>query len=132
MEIHPGTIFIAPGGRQMKIVHQRERALIEIKDDPAENNCRPAVDYLLRSVANELEGQVLAVIMTGMGRDGVEGCRELKARGGVVFAQDAEGCVVYGMPKAVTEAGLADRILPLGKIAPAMVRHVKRSRRTCK
>ena len=69
------------------------------------------------------------MIMTGMGRDGMQGCRKLKAAGGFVFAQCPTDCVVYGMPKAVTEDGLADRELPLGKIAPAIARHVKRSRR---
>jgi len=71
----------------------------------------------------------LAVIMTGMGRDGLAGCQMLKQVGGYVFAQSQDDCVVYGMPKAVIDGGLADRTIPLGKIAPAIVRHVKRSRR---
>ncbi len=129
MEIQAGTVYLAPGGKQMKLVGQGERVLVQITDDLPENNCRPAVDYLFRSAAKVLEGNVLAVIMTGMGRDGVKGCQEIKARGGFVFAQEEDGCVVYGMPKAVIEEGLADRVLPLGKIAPAIVRHVKKSRR---
>ena len=76
-----------------------------------------------------LSGNLLAVIMTGMGRDGLEGCRQLKQAGGYVFAQHQDDCVVYGMPKAVIDEGLADRTLPLGKIAPAIVRHLNRSRR---
>ncbi len=76
-----------------------------------------------------LTAMPLAVIMTGMGRDGLAGCQQLKQAGGYVFAQCQDDCVVYGMPKAVIEEDLADRILPLGKIAPAIVRHLKRSRR---
>ena len=68
--------------------------------------------------------------MTGMGRDGAKGCQQLKQVGGYVFAQHQNDCVVYGMPKVVIEEGLADRVLPLGKIAPAVARHVKRSRRS--
>ena len=83
----------------------------------------------LRSATDELNGDALAVIMTGMGRDGLAGCERLKHAGGYIFAQHQDDCVVYGMPKAVIEANLADRILPLAKIAPAVVRHVKRSRR---
>ncbi len=75
------------------------------------------------------DGKALGVIMTGMGRDGVEGCIGLKQRGGRVFAQHEYGCVVYGMPKAVIEEGIADRVLPLGRIGPAIVRHLQRSRR---
>jgi two-component system chemotaxis response regulator CheB len=68
--------------------------------------------------------------MTGMGRDGLEGSRQLKQTGGHVFAQHQDDCVVYGMPKAVIDENLADRVLPLGKIAPALVRHLNRSRRS--
>ena len=96
-------------------------------DDPPENGVRPSVDYLLRSAVDVFDGNALAVIMTGMGRDGLEGCRALKQAGGYVFAQCQDDCVVYGMPKAVIEEQLADRTLPLGKIAPAIVRHLKRS-----
>ena len=69
------------------------------------------------------------VVMTGMGRDGLNGCAEVKKRGGRVFAQHEHGCLVYGMPKAVIDAGIADRILPLGRIARGIVRHVQESRR---
>jgi two-component system chemotaxis response regulator CheB len=84
---------------------------------------------LLRSAIDSLNGNALAVIMTGMGRDGLAGCQLLKRAGGYVFAQCQDDCVVYGMPKAIIDEGLADRVLPLGKIAPAIARHVKRSRR---
>jgi two-component system chemotaxis response regulator CheB len=125
-----GRVLVAPGGRQMKLACAGEGLTVRVNDDPPENGVRPSVDYLLRSVADALGSHALAVIMTGMGRDGLEGCRRLKAAGGYVFAQSQEDCVVYGMPKAVIEGDLADRALPLGKIAPAIVRHVNRSRRS--
>jgi two-component system chemotaxis response regulator CheB len=84
---------------------------------------------MFRSAVEAFEGRVLGLIMTGMGRDGTDGCGELKRRGGYVIAQHEDGCVVYGMPKAVIDEGLADRVLPLGKIGPAILRHLKRSRR---
>ncbi|MGF1579626.1 MAG: chemotaxis response regulator protein-glutamate methylesterase [Gemmataceae bacterium] len=129
MDIQAGTVVIAPGGKQTKILSQGQRVFAQTTDDPPENNCRPAVDYMFRSASAVWEGNVLGVILTGMGRDGTQGCQNLKAKGGYVFAQAEDGCVVYGMPKAVIEEGLADRVLPFGKIAPAIVRHVKRSRR---
>jgi two-component system chemotaxis response regulator CheB len=124
--VRAGKVYIAPGGRQMKLARRDDRVVVRITDDPHENGCRPAVDYLLRSVASVYDGQALSVIMTGMGRDGVEGSRVLKEHGGSVIAQHEYGCLVYGMPKAVTEEGLADRVLPLGRIATGIQRHVRR------
>ena len=74
-----------------------------------------------------LDGAVLAIIMTGMGRDGLAGCQQLKQDGGFVFAQSQEDCIVYGMPKAIIEHDLPDRILTSDKIAPAITRHLKRT-----
>jgi two-component system chemotaxis response regulator CheB len=125
-----GQIVIAPGGKQMKVERAGGDLLVRVNDDPPENSVRPSVDYLLRSVADAVCGHALAVIMTGMGRDGLAGCKRLKQAGGYVFAQTQDDCVVYGMPKAVIEENLADRALPLGKIAPAIVRHLNRSRRS--
>ena len=125
-----GKIIIAQGGQQMQLKRVGGSLLVRVNDDPPENGVRPSVDYLLRSVCNVFHGDALAVIMTGMGRDGLEGCLALKQAGGFVFAQCQDDCVVYGMPKAIIEKGLSDRILPLGKIAPAIVRHLKRSRRS--
>lgn len=127
-DVRPGRVLIAPGGRQMKLAVRNAGVVVRITDDAAEHGCRPAVDYLLRSAVEAFEGRVLSVIMTGMGRDGARGAAELKQAGGYVFAQHEDGCVVYGMPKAAIEQGAVDRVLPLGKIAPAIVRHVKRSR----
>ena len=94
-----------------------DRILIQITDDLPENNCRPAVDYLFRSAANHFPGRAMAVILTGMGNDGTLGLRLLKRRGCFVIAQDEASCVVYGMPKAAIEAGVADIVLPLDAIA---------------
>jgi two-component system chemotaxis response regulator CheB len=114
----PNTVYIAPGGRHMRLgTEPGDRVSIQITDDPPENNCRPAVDYLFRSAANHFPGRAMAVILTGMGSDGTVGLRLLKRRGCFVIAQDEASCVVYGMPKAAIEAGVADIVLPLDAIA---------------
>lgn len=128
MVAQSGQIIVAPGGKQMKLQGDAENLKVRVTDDPPERGTRPAVDYTLRSAIEVLSGNILAVIMTGMGRDGMEGCTGLKQAGGYVFAQHQDDCVVYGMPKAVIEQDLADRVLPLAKIAPAIARHVRRSR----
>jgi two-component system chemotaxis response regulator CheB len=125
-----GKVIIAAGGKQMSLGSRGDQLFVRVTDDPPENGVRPAVDHLLRSTVEAVQGDALAVIMTGMGRDGLEGCRTLKQAGGFVFAQSQTDCVVYGMPKAVADAQLSDRTLTLGKVAPAIVRHVKRSRRS--
>ncbi len=125
-----GRIIIAAGGMQMKLNCRNSQLQVRVTSDPPENGVRPSVDYLLRSTVDVLGGNALAVIMTGMGRDGLAGCRALKQAGGYVFAQSQADCVVYGMPKAVIDQQLADRTLPLGKVAAAVVRHIKRSQRS--
>jgi two-component system chemotaxis response regulator CheB len=125
-EARPNTVYIAPGGKHLQLVRTGERVRIETNEDPPEHNCRPAVDVLFRSAASAYEGHVLAVVLTGMGRDGAEGCRAIKRRGGTVFAQHPDGCVVYGMPKAVIDEQLADRVIPLDRIASWIVREVQK------
>ncbi len=93
------------------------RKVIQITDDPPENNCRPAVDYLFRSVSLQFPGRAMGVILTGMGSDGTLGLKLLKRHGCFVIAQGEESCVVYGMPKSAVDAGLADEVLPLDAIA---------------
>jgi two-component system chemotaxis response regulator CheB len=115
--LEPNTAYIAPGGRQMRITNGGNCGVIQITDDPPENNCRPAVDYLFRSAANQFPGRSMAVILTGMGSDGVLGLRLLKRHGCHVIAQDEASCVVYGMPRAAVEAGVVDAVLPLDQIA---------------
>jgi len=128
-EARAGRVLIAPGGRQMKLSRRADRVHAKLTNDAPENGCRPSVDYLLRSAGRVFQGEALGVIMTGMGRDGLEGCRALKERGGRIFAQHPHGCVVYGMPKAIIENDLADRVLPLSRMGPAILSHLKRSRR---
>lgn len=116
------TVYIAPGGRQMRLaVGIQGRKVIQITDDPPENNCRPAVDYLFRSVSVHFPGQAMGVILTGMGSDGTIGLRLLKRHGCFIIAQDETSCVVYGMPKAAVDAGVVDVVLPLDAIARRIV-----------
>jgi two-component system, chemotaxis family, protein-glutamate methylesterase/glutaminase len=122
----PGSVYIAPGGRQMKVTPgPGGEPFIEITDDPAENNCRPAVDYLFRSAANQFAGQAVAVIMTGMGSDGTLGLKLLKRGGAFTIAQDEGTCVVYGMPREAVQAGVIDLVLPLHEIAEGISRAVR-------
>jgi two-component system chemotaxis response regulator CheB len=125
----PNTVYIAPGGRHMRVGAEADnRLVLELTDDPPENNCRPAVDYLFRSVACHFPGRAMAVILTGMGSDGTLGLRLLKRHGCSVVAQDEASCVVYGMPKAAVDANLADVILPLEFIASRITAIVKGGR----
>jgi len=114
----PGTVLLAPGGRHMLVRREGKKVVIGLDDGPKENSCRPAVDFLFRSVADCYgEGVVLAVIMTGMGNDGMRGMRQLKTKNCYALSQSEESCVVYGMPKAVDDAGLSDESVDLEKLA---------------
>lgn len=124
--VRADVIYIAPGGRQMKVATGAGgNKIIQITDDPPENNCRPAADYLFRSVAREYGALSTGVIMTGMGGDGTLGLRVMKSFGSVTIGQDEESCVVYGMPKTAVEAGVVDVVSPLGMIASEIVRTVR-------
>lgn len=124
--VEPNVAYIAPGGRQMRLVPgPGGRKLIDITDDPPEHNCRPAVDYLFRSVAHHFPGRATAVILTGMGSDGALGARLLKRHGAFIIAQDEASCVVYGMPKAAVDAGVVDAVLPLESIAARLTTVVR-------
>lgn len=125
--ILPNTAYIAPGGKQMKIVAAGDgkNRLIKITNDPPENSCRPSADYLFRSVASHYVGRSTGVIMTGMGSDGTAGLREMKATGAHVIAQDEASCTVYGMPKEPIESGLSDVIASLDDIASAILKTVR-------
>jgi two-component system chemotaxis response regulator CheB len=113
----PGTILIAPGGHHMRVARLGTQNVIEITEDPPERNCRPAVDYLFRSVAELYRERAVGVILTGMGDDGTIGCRLLKKQGALILSQDEASCVVYGMPRSVYEAGLSDWVSPLDAMA---------------
>lgn len=121
MPVTQGKIVIAHGGKHLRLVRRPSGVVqAQLTDDPSEHSCRPAVDYTLRSAVEAFEGPILAVILTGMGRDGTEGCRLVRERGGHVIAQHVEGCTVYGMPKSVIAAGQADQVLRLADIRSAI------------
>ncbi|MBV5268411.1 MAG: chemotaxis protein CheB, partial [Burkholderiaceae bacterium] len=114
----PNIVYIAPGGKQMKITAgQGGNPLIQITDDLPENNCKPSADTLFRSAAHHFPGRVCAVIMTGMGSDGTLGLRLIKRQHARVIAQDEASCIVFGMPKEAIAAGVVDVISPLDAIA---------------
>ena len=117
----PGQVLIAPGGSQMRVSRQGDFAHIEITDDPPERNCKPAVDYLFRSLANHYGDEAMGAVLTGMGDDGTLGCKLLKRKGARILVQDESSCVVWGMPRSVFEAGIADDVVPLDGIADCLV-----------
>jgi two-component system chemotaxis response regulator CheB len=126
MEIKPACVYIAPGGKHMRLEKTGAGQLVaRITEDPPENNCRPAVDYLFRSVARIFGPSILGVILTGMGADGVKGMAEMKAFGAKTFAQDEASCVVYGMPMEAVKAGVVDTVLPLDRIADEIVQALR-------
>ena len=128
MELEPGKAWIAPGDHHLVVVRDAARARTKVHQEPPENACRPAVDPLLRSVAGVFGSNCLAVILTGMGQDGLRGCEAIRAAGGQILAQDEATSVVWGMPGYVVRAGLADKVLPLPLLAGEMLRRVRISR----
>jgi two-component system chemotaxis response regulator CheB len=121
-----GRVYIAPGGRQMRIcAGPAGEIMVRLTDDPPERNCRPSVDYLFRSAALRFPGRSIAAILTGMGDDGTEGLRMLKRTGCSTIAQDEASCVVFGMPREAIEAGVIDAVVPLDAIAACIIRSVQ-------
>jgi two-component system chemotaxis response regulator CheB len=120
--IKAGTIYLAPGGRHMRVVRRGAEAVIALDDGPAVNFCKPAVDPLFTSAIDVWQGGVLAVILTGMGSDGMRGGKEIVAAGGSVIAQDEASSVVWGMPGAAANAGICAAVLPLNQIGQKVVR----------
>ncbi len=113
----PGHALIAPGNFHMEIARAGVQTRVNLHQGPPENSCRPAVDVLFRSVAAVYGGASLAVVLTGMGQDGLRGCETIAAAHGTIMVQDEASSVVWGMPGAVANAGLADVVLPLDQIA---------------
>lgn len=116
-EVLPKRIYLAPGGVHMVVDKSGTKMQIGINQDPPENSCRPAVDVLFRSAVRAYNDRILAVVLTGMGQDGMLGCEAIKRVGGKVIVQDQATSVVWGMPGAVVNAGLADEVMPVDKIA---------------
>ncbi len=127
MPVVPGRVFIAPGDHHMEVREAGGVKTIHIHKGPPENSCRPAVDVLFRSVAQVYGGKSVGVILTGMGQDGLKGAQQMKEKGALIIAQDEATSVVYGMPRAVVEAGLADWVLPLPEI-PKVLQQIFRQR----
>ncbi len=113
--VKPGLALIAQGGKNLVFENSYNGKVVKITDKP-NTLYKPSVDVMMESVSEVFGDKVLGVIMTGMGKDGFEGLKKVKAKGGYIIAQSEETCVVYGMPKAVVDAGLADSIVPLDKI----------------
>ncbi len=120
----PGRALIAPGDYHLTVARQGTQVKTLLHQGPHENSCRPAADPLFRSAVQVYGAACLAVVMTGMGQDGLRGCEAVRAAGGQVLAQDEATSVVWGMPGYVAKAGLADKVLPLAMIAGEIVRRV--------
>jgi len=117
-----GGIYVAPGGKHMRVARDRNGIRIVIGDDAPINFCRPSVDPLFSSAAQVWGASALAVVLTGMGSDGTKGAGDIVAAGGSVIAQDEASSVVWGMPRSVTQAGLCSAVLGLDEIAPKIIR----------
>lgn len=115
--IKPGRVFVAPGGYHMTVHGRRLATTVKLSKDEAVNGHRPSADVLFSSLGNAFGNRILAVIMTGMGRDGAKGTEEIYQSGGIVIAQDNESSVVYGMPKVVYENGVVDTVVSLPDMA---------------
>lgn len=122
----PGTAWVAPGGHHLTVEREGTSITLHTNEDPPENSCRPAVDVLFRSAAKVYGPRVLAVVLSGMGQDGLEGARHVRAAGGEVVVQDEATSVVWSMPGSVAKAGLAEAVLPAHEIAGELLARVQR------
>jgi two-component system chemotaxis response regulator CheB len=112
-----GVVLIAPAGQHMKLRKRPQGARVWLDDEPRQALHRPSVDVLMASAARHYGPRALGIVLTGMGTDGVEGLQAIRAAGGRTLAESEESCVIYGMPKAAAEAGVVDRMVPLGQMA---------------
>jgi two-component system chemotaxis response regulator CheB len=122
-----GKILIAPGDFHMKVATGERGTQVRLDQSPPQNSCRPAVDALFASIGEAYGGAVIAAILTGMGQDGLRGAKILRAQGAAILAQDEASSVVWGMPGAVVNAGLADCVLPLNQVVPEILRRTGRT-----
>ena len=125
LTLKPGRVVIAPGGSHLVFKRRNGQALCDLSDAPPVCSVKPAANVMFLSVADEFGGNVLSVILTGMGRDGTDGAATLHRLGAYVIAESQKTAVVYGMPKAAADAGIVDEVLPLNEIPDAMVRIVR-------
>ena len=126
MAVSAGNVYIAPGGSHMLVRRSGDAVVISLSDAPPENSCKPSVDVLFRSAVAVWGAGLLAVMLTGMGYDGLKGSQALVAAGGSLLAQDEASSVVWGMPGAVVQAGIANEVLPIGDVAAAIVNRARR------
>lgn len=119
-KLESGLALLAPGGCQMRLENRAGNYRVRITEAEVDENYKPSVDITFSSIAKEMPGKAMAVVLTGMGADGREGVRSMKTGGSPVWVQDEESCVVYGMPAAVADAGLADHILSLDDIGNSL------------
>jgi two-component system chemotaxis response regulator CheB len=124
--LRPGTVTVAPGDHHLHVTSAGRALVVRLSQEPPENYCRPAVDVLFRSAAQACQGRVLGVVLTGMGQDGCRGASAIVEAGGTVLVQDRSTSVVWGMPGAVAAAGLAEEVLPLAALGPAVSRRLAR------
>lgn len=125
MEMQPGTVLLAPAGRHLTLRRNDKGVVVAHLDmRPLDTPHRPSVDVLFQSAADAYHGRVLGIVMTGMGDDGREGAAWIKAKGGTIVTESEESCVVYGMPRAIVDAGLSDRSVGLDRMAEAILEHV--------
>ena len=121
--IKPGTAYLSPGDKHLSIVKEKRGDFaISLSNEPEDLINKPSVSVMMESVAKGYPGKALGVILTGMGSDGLLGMKKIKETGGKTIAQNEATCVVYGMPKAVVDAGIADMVLPIYKIADEIIR----------
>jgi two-component system, chemotaxis family, protein-glutamate methylesterase/glutaminase len=128
--LHGGTVYLAPGDFHMRIKGSAREAWITLDKEPKENGCRPAVDPLFKSAAAIYGAQVLALVLTGVGSDGLRGATEVRKAGGQIWVQDRSTCAASGMPSAIIDAGLCDRELLLNGISAALTRALRAGPRT--
>ncbi len=119
-KIGPGLAYVCPGGKHLRLDMRGPLPVIDVVTEPASALYKPSVNVLMESVGRSLGRRVVGVTMTGMGSDGVEGSKILKEKGGYLIAQNEASCVVYGMPKAVVDAGLADEVVDLDSLAKSI------------
>lgn len=124
--LKPGKVYFAPGNFHMEIIKSGTGYAIELNQKPARLGVRPSADMTMFSAAKNFDGKIVTAVLTGMGKDGTAGAEKIKEKKGYVIAQDRETSVIYGMPKAVFEKGLTDKVLPLKEVAEEMASQIKK------
>jgi two-component system chemotaxis response regulator CheB len=122
--LEKGKVYIAPAGKHMLFEREKDKVLIKLDLKPFDTLHRPSVDVLFRSAGEVFGDRVLGVIMTGMGNDGLKGAEFIKSKGGKIFTESEETCIIYGMPRVVEEMGLSDKFIPLYDMSEEIIKFV--------